>query len=443
MNPAKSASKHYLALLLAVVAVAIAVALAAPASAYAASDQKMYRLYNPNGGEHFYTANVMEMTNLHRLGWNYEGVGWIAPASGAPVYRLYNPNGGDHHYTMAAEEKDFLVALGWNYEGVGWRSASASAGQPLYRQYNPNASSGSHNYTLSAQENDHLVSLGWNAEGVCWYGYEPSESDFITLLDYSQAVNLPVSVSAYSVVVAREDGVVIAGKAPNKKCETGSTAKLMTCWLAQESLGDAQVTLSDYDIQIAQPFAYDRDQPWKTNSASIVAKQCMYVSSNPYAHTLARYVAREKYGATGTDWGDMRNGVRAMQERAVEIGMTNTTFVSPSGLFGPKNGNFTQDFSSNSKGLTNNRSTGNDMMLLTLNAVPAGTHIVGNTFGSPHKFTNIKTGTNERESMLSMIRIKGKTYYIALMAADHTSSQGGTDVKETTAIVNWLWDYVQ
>jgi hypothetical protein len=29
------------------------------------------------------------------------------------------------------------------------------------------------------------------------------------------------------------------------------------------------------------------------------------------------------------------------------------------------------------------------------------------------------------------------------MAADHTSSQGGTDVKETTAIVNWLWDYVQ
>jgi D-alanyl-D-alanine carboxypeptidase len=245
------------------------------------------------------------------------------------------------------------------------------------------------------------------------------------------------------VVVAREDGVVIASKAPNKKCETGSTAKLMTCWLAQESLGDAQVTLSDYDIQIAQPFVYDRDQPWKTNSASVVAKQCMYVSSNPYAHTLARYVAREKYGATGTDWGDMRNGVRAMQERAVEIGMTNTTFVSPSGLFGPKNGNFTQDFSSNSKGMTNNRSTGNDMMLLTLNAVPAGTHIVGNTFGSPHKFTNIKTGTNERESMLSMIRIKGKTYYIALMAADHTSSQGGTDVKETTAIVNWLWDYVQ
>lgn len=120
MNPAKSTSNHYLGLLLAVAAAAIAAALVAPASAYAVDNQKMYRMYNPNSGEHFYTANVMEMSNLHRIGWNYEGVGWIAPASGPSVYRLYNPNAGDHHYTMRAEEKDHLVSLGWRYEGVGW-----------------------------------------------------------------------------------------------------------------------------------------------------------------------------------------------------------------------------------------------------------------------------------------------------------------------------------
>ena len=61
----------------------------------------MYRLYNPNSGEHFYTANPAEKNNLVSLGWRYEGIGWTAPKkSNTPVYRLYNPNSGDHHYTV-------------------------------------------------------------------------------------------------------------------------------------------------------------------------------------------------------------------------------------------------------------------------------------------------------------------------------------------------------
>ena len=30
------------------------------------------RLYNPNSGEHFYTASVDEKNNLISVGWNYE-----------------------------------------------------------------------------------------------------------------------------------------------------------------------------------------------------------------------------------------------------------------------------------------------------------------------------------------------------------------------------------
>ncbi|MBE6465928.1 leucine-rich repeat domain-containing protein [Denitrobacterium detoxificans] len=135
-----------------------------------AAETPMYRLYNPNGGEHFYTAVVSERDNLQSLGWNYEGVGWMAPStSNTPVYRLYNPNGGDHHYTMSVEERDWLVGLGWRYEGIGWYSDDAKA-TPLYREYNPNALTGSHNYTTSKDENDNLVRLGWNAEGIAWYG---------------------------------------------------------------------------------------------------------------------------------------------------------------------------------------------------------------------------------------------------------------------------------
>lgn len=132
--------------------------------------QNMYRLYNPNSGEHFYTSSTAEKSNLIVSGWKPEGVGWIAPViSDTPVYRLYNSNAGDHHYTKSAYEKDQLVKAGWKYEGIGWYSADSN-GQPLYRQYNPNAKSGSHNYTTNQNEHNQLVSVGWKNEGISWYG---------------------------------------------------------------------------------------------------------------------------------------------------------------------------------------------------------------------------------------------------------------------------------
>ncbi|MBQ9609536.1 MAG: hypothetical protein IJV15_08860 [Lachnospiraceae bacterium] len=131
---------------------------------------EMYRLYNPNSGEHFYTASADERDTLISAGWKYEGVGWIAPAtSNTPVFRLYNPNAGEHHYTMNREERDYLVTIGWKDEGIGWYSDDAKT-VALYRQYNPNAKTGSHNYTTSKSENDWLVSIGWKGEGIGWYG---------------------------------------------------------------------------------------------------------------------------------------------------------------------------------------------------------------------------------------------------------------------------------
>ena len=135
----------------------------------ATSTARMYRLYNPNSGEHFYTADEDERDYLSVIGWRYEGTGWIAPIEGTPVYRLYNPNAGDHHYTMDVAERDFLVSVGWNDEGVGWNSAG-NDGVPLWRQYNPNAVAGAHNYTTGEDERDFLVSVGWRHEGVGWYG---------------------------------------------------------------------------------------------------------------------------------------------------------------------------------------------------------------------------------------------------------------------------------
>ncbi|MDR2929732.1 MAG: excalibur calcium-binding domain-containing protein [Propionibacteriaceae bacterium] len=147
---------------------------ASPQAEAAVVSVPMYRVYNPNSGEHFYTADDNERRHLVSVGWVSEGVGWYAPASGDPVYRLYNPNAGDHHYTPAVAERDFLVKVGWKYEGVGWASSTdAAARVPLYRAYNPNARAGSHNYTTNWGEQHNLTSLGWKDEGIAWYATAP------------------------------------------------------------------------------------------------------------------------------------------------------------------------------------------------------------------------------------------------------------------------------
>ncbi len=133
---------------------------------------EMHRMYNPNSYEHFYTADPAERDTLIAAGWNYEGVGWIAPAgSSKPVFRMYNANGGEHHYTMDATERDDLVAAGWNYEGVGWFS-DVNKTNGLYRDYNPNMFSCNHNYTASLEEHQTLIEAGWIDEGTAWYGLD-------------------------------------------------------------------------------------------------------------------------------------------------------------------------------------------------------------------------------------------------------------------------------
>ncbi|AEB07228.1 glycoside hydrolase family 25 [Coriobacterium glomerans PW2] len=142
-----------------------------PATPPDKNHQTMYRLYNPNSSEHFYTLNSNERNSLSRIGWIYEGVAWFAPFnSNRPVYRLFNPSDSDHHYTLSINERDTLVRIGWVYEGICWYSDSEST-STVYRLFNPNcAYAGAHHYTLSENERNVLVRLGWIYEGPAWHG---------------------------------------------------------------------------------------------------------------------------------------------------------------------------------------------------------------------------------------------------------------------------------
>lgn len=142
--------------------------------------QVMFRVYNPNSGEHFYTADTAERDSLVKSGWKDEGEAWISPEkSDTPVYRLYS--GTDHHYTTSSVERDSLVKAGWKDEGIGWYSENLKTADDaenihVYRVFNPNVvptaptnNSGSHHYTTDASERDSLVKAGWKDEGTGWY----------------------------------------------------------------------------------------------------------------------------------------------------------------------------------------------------------------------------------------------------------------------------------
>lgn len=139
-------------------------------SVHAEDSYKMWRLYNRNTGEHFYTSSTTERDNVFNAGWNVEGYGWVSPSySNTPVYRMYNPNVGDHHYTTSVTERDNLVSVGWRYEGIGWYACDNNAGVPVYREYNPYASTGAHNFTTSITEHNNLIAAGWKDEGIAFY----------------------------------------------------------------------------------------------------------------------------------------------------------------------------------------------------------------------------------------------------------------------------------
>ena len=147
---------------------------------------EMYRLYNQYTGEHFYTSSSSERASNIKAGWKDEGIEWYAPStSNTPVYRLYNPYTSDHHYTTKKSEYDSLGKSGWKQEGVSWYSVDDgdSTRIPLYRQFNPFASTGTHNYTKDTAERDKLIGLGWKDEGIGWYGYTNKSAT----IDFSKA----------------------------------------------------------------------------------------------------------------------------------------------------------------------------------------------------------------------------------------------------------------
>lgn len=131
----------------------------------------VYRLYNPNSGEHFFTQDHAEAYHLKSLGWKLERCAWYGNGGGIPAYVLYNPNAGDHHYTTDWTEVQDLINEGWRYEKVAFYVQASNTDFAVFRLYNPNAKkAGAHMLTMDVDEANDLIAAGWRYEGVAWYG---------------------------------------------------------------------------------------------------------------------------------------------------------------------------------------------------------------------------------------------------------------------------------
>ena len=127
----------------------------------------VYRFYNPKTGDHFYTASENEksvVANTSKSGYLIEGIAFYAfttQSSGAsPVYRLYNSETGDHFYTTSADEKNLLTnnsSSVYTYEGIAFYAFTTQTSETstVYRLYN--AINGDHFYTTSENEKNNLL----------------------------------------------------------------------------------------------------------------------------------------------------------------------------------------------------------------------------------------------------------------------------------------------
>lgn len=139
----------------------------------------LYRAYNGPIVDHFYTTSVTELDNaVNQLGYSPEGItGRVLTAESdwpyvkaVPLYRAYNPQITDHFYTASESEWNNAVEnLEYSREGIaGYIYAEQVCGSiPLYRTYD--VAGTDHFYTTNEQEYEGVVAGGFANEGIVGY----------------------------------------------------------------------------------------------------------------------------------------------------------------------------------------------------------------------------------------------------------------------------------
>lgn len=143
----------------------------------------------------------------------------------------------------------------------------------------------------------------------------------------------PLSLTTPSAILAETStGTIIFEKNADERREVASITKLMTALLVFEALENGAVKLED-NITVSQNAAAMKGSQALLDANAVYSlkdllRTTIMASANDSAVALAEYIA-----------GSEENFVRRMNERAAELGMTNTNYVNCTGY--PQDGQYT------------------------------------------------------------------------------------------------------
>ncbi|NLZ49961.1 MAG: D-alanyl-D-alanine carboxypeptidase [Clostridiales bacterium] len=133
----------------------------------------------------------------------------------------------------------------------------------------------------------------------------------------------PAIVSQNAIIMDGNTGKILYSKNINGTFPPASTTKLMTALLAIE-----KCKLDDLVAIGKNPPLVDGSKAGIKEKELVTVKDMLYgllfVSGNDCANALAEHMA-----------GSVENFAKMMNKRAKELGLTNTSFVNPSGLYHP------------------------------------------------------------------------------------------------------------
>lgn len=128
-----------------------------------------------------------------------------------------------------------------------------------------------------------------------------------------------------AVLMDASTGKVLMAKNPDEKLPPASVTKIMTLLLVSEAIDEGKISLTDTVTASTEVSKLGGSQIWlkegETMSVDDLLKATAVYSANDACSALGEYIA-----------GSSQGFVKLMNERAKELGMTNTTFENCTGL---------------------------------------------------------------------------------------------------------------
>ena len=241
----------------------------------------------------------------------------------------------------------------------------------------------------------------------------------------------PVPLQAPSAVLMTLDGKVLLEKDAHTLREPASVTKVMTMLLVCEAVDSGRLSLEDPVTATAHAASMGGSQIWLEEGEQLTVGEMLkcvaVVSANDCAVALGEHLA-----------GSEEAFVAAMNARAAQLGMENTTFVNACGLTAQGHQTSAYDIGLMSAQLLREHPWICDYTTIWQDSVRAGESVLNNTnklLKSYQGITGLKTGyTSTAGYCVSATAEREGLHLIAVVMGGESSASRNADA---SALLNW------